>query len=357
MQENVGLHASDRSSGTGGFAVFAETTIPVTGSPADAGATIRADAAPLRVRDGDDAGCLNLNRAQLPRLYGVNPERMSELGAFVGKRGTPPTTRAEDGAAGGRPDVWSLLGEDMGDGSVPGIVGDSNTAMWGLKKRVGDTLAYRDELGGEFLIRVVGVLPMRLSLFDGSLLISDDSFTRLFPSEPGFRAFLVDAGDEPAPDLARRMNRDLEQYGMQAVLAVDRLREFHAVESTYLAMFLVLGGLGLVLGAGGLGVVVLRNGFERRQEFALLDALGFEKAKILWIVLGENAGLAAAGILVGVAAAAVSIVPVAVYSGTSVSVGVQSALLAVIIGANAAAVIVATILAMPKAPADYLREE
>ncbi|MCX5771921.1 MAG: ABC transporter permease [Candidatus Hydrogenedentes bacterium] len=68
MQENVGLHASDRSSGTGGFAVFAETTIPVTGSPADAGATIRADAAPLRVRDGDDAGCLNLNRAQLPTV-------------------------------------------------------------------------------------------------------------------------------------------------------------------------------------------------------------------------------------------------------------------------------------------------
>ncbi|MCX5771920.1 MAG: FtsX-like permease family protein [Candidatus Hydrogenedentes bacterium] len=218
-------------------------------------------------------------------------------------------------------------------------------------------VADRDELGGEFLIRVVGVLPMRLSLFDGSLLISDDSFTRLFPSEPGFRAFLVDAGGEPAPDLARRMNRDLEPYGMQAVLAVDRLREYHAVESTYLAMFLVLGGLGLVLGAGGLGVVVLRNGFERRQEFALLDALGFEKAKILWIVLSENAGLAAAGILVGVAAAAVSIVPVAAYSGTSVSVGVQSALLAVIIGANAAAVIVATILAMPKAPADYLREE
>jgi len=57
------------------------------------------------------------------------------------------------------------------------------------------------------------------------------------------------------------------------------------------------------------------------------------------------------------AAAAVSIVPIAVYSRTSVSVAVQCALIALIIGANAAAVITATLLAMPKVPADHLREE
>ena len=358
MQENVALHAYDRGSGTGGFSVFAETTIPISGSAADVAEMMKAKAVALRVRDGDDAGCLNLNRAQLPKLFGVNPETMNELGAFVGvtKSGTPPTTRTEK-RGGGRPNVWNLLSENMADGAVPAVVGDSNTAMWGLKKRVGDTLPYRDEIGREFAIRVVGVLPMRLSLFQGSLIMSDEAFTRLFPSESGFRAFLVDAGDEPVPDLARRLNRDLDQYGMQAVPAVDRLREFHAVESTYLAMFLVLGGLGLVLGAGGIGVVVLRNGFERRHEFALLHALGYEKGTILRILLAENMALAAAGIMVGTAAAAVSIVPIAIYSRTSVSVGVQCALIALIMAANAVAVITATFLAMPKAPADHLREE
>ncbi|HUW61990.1 MAG TPA: ABC transporter permease [Candidatus Bathyarchaeia archaeon] len=356
MQENVALNANDRGSGTGGFAVFAETTIPVSGSAADVAEMMKAKAVALRVRDGDDAGCLNLNRAQLPRLFGVNPEAMSDLGAFVEKRGTPPTTRAKK-RGGVRGDVWNLLSENMADGAAPAMIGDSNTAMWGLKKKVGDTLPYRDERGREFAIRVVGVLPMRLSLFQGSLLISDEVFTRLFPSESGFRAFLIDAGDGPAPDLARRLNRDLDQYGMQAVPAVDRLREFYAVESTYLAMFLVLGGLGLVLGAGGIGVVVLRNGFERRGEFALLDALGYEKGTMMGILLAENGALAGAGILVGMAAAAVSIVPIAVYSRTSVSVAVQCALIALIIGANAAAVITATLLAMPKVPADHLREE
>jgi len=358
MQENVALHANDRGSGTGGFAVFAETTIPLTGSPANAAGMVKAKAVALRVRDGDDAGCLNLNRAQLPRLFGVNPETMSELGAFLPakKRGTPPTKTGgcPDGV---RPDVWNLLRESMADGAVAAIIGDSDTAMWGLKKGVGATLPYRDESGGEFVIRIAGVLPMRLSLFQGSLLISDEAFTRLFPSESGFRAFLIDAGEEPPPDLARRLNRDLDQYGMQAVPAVDRLREFYAVESTYLAMFLVLGGLGLVLGAGGIGVVVLRNGFERRQEFALLDALGYEKATILRIVLSENATLAAAGILVGMAAAAVSIVPIAIYSRTSISVAVQCGLIALIIAANAVAVVAATFGALPKTPADHLREE
>ena len=353
MQENMGLHANDRSSGTGGFSVFAETTIPLRGSPADVAGTIKATAVPLRVRDGDEAGCLNLNRAQLPKLFGVDSETMSELGAFLPAKesGTPPTKTR------GRPNVWNLLSETLPDGEVPAIVGDSDTAMWGLKKKVGDTLPYRDETGAEVVIRIVGMLPMRLSLFQGSLLISDQSFTRLFPSESGFRAFLIDAGDEPAPDLARRIDRGLQQYGMQAVPAVDRLREFYAVESTYLAMFLVLGGLGLVLGAGGIGVVVLRNGFERRHEFALLHALGFEKATILRILLAENAVLAAAGIAVGMAAAAVSIVPIAFYSRTSVSLAVQSALLALIIAANAVAVIAATLLALPKTPADHLREE
>ena len=35
------------------------------------------------MRDGDDASCLNLNRAQKPRLLGVNPESLQQRQAFT----------------------------------------------------------------------------------------------------------------------------------------------------------------------------------------------------------------------------------------------------------------------------------
>lgn len=354
MQENVALHPGNRTSGTGGFGVFAETTIPLLGTPDEIAHKLGSEAVPLRVRDGDDAGCLNLNRAQLPRLYAVNPATMAKLGAFD-------------------PQIWNLLslrGDVQRSGTstkqsrrypaearIPALIGDSDTAMWGLQKKTGDTIAYRDETGRDFQIRIAGTLPMRLSLFQGSLLISEETFTRLFPAEAGFRAFLIDTPDGDAPALARRLNRDFEKYGMQAVPAVQRLREFYSVESTYLAMFLVLGGLGLVLGAGGVGVVVLRNGFERRAELALLHALGFEKSTLFRIMLAENAALAAAGIGIGVLAAAVAIIPIALFSKTAVSLPLQAAILAAVLAANAIAVTIATRLALPQNPTQHLREE
>ena len=48
--------------------------------------------------------------------------------------------------------------------------------------------------------------------------------------------------------------------------AARRLAQFNAVQNTYLNTFQVLGGLGLLLGSAGLGVVVLRNVLERRNE-------------------------------------------------------------------------------------------
>src|SRR5206468_14946 len=76
--------ASRRSSGTGGFALIGEATMPVVqdlnskagreffglGEKELAGVEF----VPFRVREGDEASCLNLNRAQKPRLLGVRPE-------------------------------------------------------------------------------------------------------------------------------------------------------------------------------------------------------------------------------------------------------------------------------------------
>lgn len=348
MQANVALNADRRTSGTGGFAVFAETTVPILGSPSEINGMMKTETVPLRVRDGDDAGCLNLNRAQMPRIFGVDSQRLADLGAFA-PRG-----------------LWELLDHDLPEGSIPALVGDSDTAMWGLKKKTGpadgDVLEYRDGFGHEFKIKLVGQLPMRLSVFQGSLLISEKTFTRLFPAESGFRAFLLDANEasktqEKVSELVGMLNREFERSGMEAVPAVQRLRDFYAVEATYLAMFLLLGGLGLILGAGGVAIVVLRNTFERRTEIAILGALGYEKQTLLRVFLVEHAFLLVAGIGMGTLAAALSIVPLVIYSQTTVSIPLQGFILAGIVLANITGIAASLFAAFPENPIADLRGE
>jgi len=38
---------------------------------------------PMRLREGDDASCLNLNRAQTPQLLGVQPELLNDYGGSL----------------------------------------------------------------------------------------------------------------------------------------------------------------------------------------------------------------------------------------------------------------------------------
>jgi ABC-type antimicrobial peptide transport system permease subunit len=357
MQENVALHADERNSGTGGFRIFAETTAPIVGTPEELSKKLAAEAVPLRVRDGDDAGCLNLNHAQTPRLFGVDAKRLAAFGAFV-RSGSGNT-------------LWGLLDQELPDGLIPALVGDSNTAMWGLKKKTGekdgDVLSYRGESGKEFKLKLVGQLPMRLSVFQGSILISDEAFTRMFPSEAGFRAFLIDAprrshsqvelGNETDEAISARLNRDFERYGMEAVPTIQRLRDFYAVESTYLAMFLVLGGLGLILGAGGVGTVVLRNVFERRAEVALFHALGYERKTVFRLLFAEHGLLVLCGIALGTVAAASAILPLVLFSRTTVSAGLQIALLAFIVLADLVSVAVLLRAGLSQNPIPDLRHE
>jgi putative ABC transport system permease protein len=255
-------------SGTGGFSVFASTTAPIKVEDGNVLGVERDAIVPLRLWDGDDAGCLNLNRALRPRLFGVEPRQFIERPAFA----SPEEVEA----------LWSLLEMPLEAGVVPALVGDSDTAMWGLQAKTdpetGTEYDYQNDAGTSFKIRAVGKLPMRLSLFQGSLLISETNFTRLFPHEGGYRAFLLDA-DDPK-ETAAQLNREYGKAGMEAVSAEERLRAFYAVERSYLAMFLLLGGLGLLLGAGGASIVVLRNLSERRAEFALFLAVGYEPQQV-----------------------------------------------------------------------------
>lgn len=300
MLEDVGADADKRESGTGGFAVFGVSAVPVQddlNSP-EGRKKLRLDGEALlqdvgivsmKVHDGDDASCLNLNRAQTPRLIGVNPDDFAVRKAFM------------EESSGGK--LWELLNEQLPDGVVPGLAGDVNTAMWGLQKKVGredgGTLTYRDERGDEFKVKLVGSLPMSLSVFQGSILIPAAAFTAKYPSESGYRMFLIDAPAGNAAAVKDLLSSRLSKLGFDLVSTVDRLREFYMVESTYMAMFLVLGGLGLILGSAGMGIVVMRNIMERRGEFGLLKAVGYSTAQLCMVLLAEHWLILAMGLALG----------------------------------------------------------
>ena len=324
MQEDLDAESPERFSGTGGFALYGESTIPVQDNPGtpEGRRNLKLDLDPgfggigivlLKVKEGDDASCLNLNRAQSPRLLGVDPRELASRGAFQPRGGG---------------DVWRLLEENLPDGSVPALAGDANTAAWGLKVKTGGekggTLLYRDERGQEFRVKLVGSLPVRLSVFQGSVIIKTADFTEKFPSESGYRAFLVDAPRGAERKAGEILARRLGRAGVDFVPAVERLKEFYAVESTYLNMFLVLGGLGLILGSAGMGVVVLRNIMERKGELALLRAVGYSPARVRRVVFAEHWLLLAAGLAVGILSSLAAMWPALAAPGVKIPLGAMA---------------------------------
>ncbi len=309
--------AHRRSSGTGGFALIAESSLPV---PVDLNTRSGrehfglGDAAlegvgfvNFRVREGDDASCLNLDRAQRPRMLGVRPEALGGRGAFRFGR----LAKGVEGGSG-----WAALkGWREEDGRIVEVpaIGDAASIQWALGKSIGDTLEMEDERGRPFRVRLVG--GVMNSVLQGSLVIDEDAMVRLFPGVTGYRWFLVDVGAGGEGAVSATLSRALSDVGLEVQPATRRLAELNAVQNTYLSTFQILGGLGVLLGSAGLGVVVLRNVLERRGELALLTAVGFGRRSVGRLVLVEHAALLAAGLGVGLAGAVVAVGPSVGASG------------------------------------------
>lgn len=309
----------ERRSGTGGFALFAQSTLPIyedLNDPKtrdsfgiDGEKISAARVVAMRVREGDDASCLNLNRAMQPRLLGVRPDELRSRGAFT-FQSTLDKTRGRD--------AWLSLDAPPADGTVA-AVGDEQTVRWALGKKLGDTIGFTDDGGATFRVKIVGVLAG--SILQGSLVISERNFIARFPSSAGCRTFLVDAPWDRADAVAQELSRALRDRGFEAVPAWRRLADFQAVENTYLAIFQALGGLGLLLGSVGLAIVVLRNVMERRGEFALMQAVGFQPRELQRLVLGEHWLLIALGLVIGVIAAFAAVLPAFTAPGAEKSFG------------------------------------
>ncbi|MBC8481227.1 MAG: ABC transporter permease, partial [Planctomycetes bacterium] len=304
-----------RQSGTGGFDLMGESAIGVlydlnskSGRKSvglDANETEDTEIVQLRVRDGDDASCFNLNRAQQPRLLGIDPKKLQQRKTFSFTR-----TIEENKSAG-----WNLLDLNLGD-DVVAAIGDEATIKWGLGKSVGDEIVYSNDNGKRFRVRLVAML--KNSILQGSLLIAEEDFIRHFPTEAGYRLFLVDTPAEKAKSISETLSTRLKDYGLEVTTTAQKLSAFSAVENSYLSIFQLLGSFGLILGSVGLGVVVGRNVLDRTGEFAMLRAIGFNRKALKLMVFYEHVGLMFFGLFLGSITALIAIFPVLKESVTEV---------------------------------------
>jgi len=332
--------ATKRSSGTGGFALVGDSTLPVVHDlnsksgreffGFDSEKLAGVEFVPFRVRDGDDASCLNLNRAQKPRLLGVKTEMLEERFTFAkgtgwdalistrlqpGGRGTPESKNRLSGFTNSNQTANTGLKPGANEIEIPAI-GDANSIQWAMGRKVGGTIDYVDERGQPFKVRIVGAVVN--SILQGSLIIDEAAFIKRFPSESGYRMFLIDSPTNRTAEVSATLSRALQDVGLELQPTEQRLAAFNAVQNTYLNTFQILGGLGLLLGSAGLGVVVLRNVLERRGELALLLAVGFRARSLRWLVLSEHGALLWLGLGVGVIAAIVAVLPSLLSPGAEV---------------------------------------
>ena len=326
MKQDPAADAASASSGSGGFGWMVETSLPMPGDTGDTlirnalGGAGRGELLAFRVREGDEAGCLNLNHATQPRLLGVSPDAAGALRAF-----DPSPANAS---------AWALLKQPMPDDTVPVLAGDLTTVEYGLQGqagvRDGSVYAYTGEDGTVWRLRVVGALPVRTGVLQGNLIVDEATFTRMYPSAPGHGLWLVRSalpeGERAA--VPERMRRALGRHGGLVTPTRDRLQLLGAVESTYLDMFLVLGGLGVVLGAAGVGLVMLRNAAARRSELAVLRAVGVPSRQVLAYLLAEHLYVLVAGLVAGVVPALVAVQPALRSLGHGMPVGAMAAIIA-----------------------------
>ncbi len=315
VRSGTSVNVRDRRSGAGGFDLIARTSAPLAigfDTPqgranlgfdeADEGVMRDIEVVPFLVSPGVDASCLNLARPTAPRVLGV-PRAMVERGGF--------SVRTAQRLA----NPWSLLEAPIRRGEVAAF-GDAESVRWILQSRLGGKLA-RDTSAGRFTLRFDGLVPF--SIFAGEVLVSESSFRAMFPGIDAPAYFLIRTGEGKANAVADALRRNLGEAGMEVRLTREVLDELMGVQNTYLAAFLVLGGLGLALGVLGIGAVLLRSAHERRSELGILAAMGITRARLASLMLAESAALLVYGAMLGVAAGLAAAAPRIASGDTSVN--------------------------------------
>ena len=179
-----------RSGGTGGYLLWCENTIGVkedlnskAGKKAlglDTDELADMHFVQIKRSPGNDASCLNLNHITAPPLLGIDPE------SFISNNSFTFSKALKSGSIKNR---WEYLDLPAENNTIYGIA-DQTVLEWGLKIKIGDTLALRAENGQPLRIIIAGGLQS--SVFQGNVLIGMKNFTHYFPSVSGSQLLLID---------------------------------------------------------------------------------------------------------------------------------------------------------------------
>jgi ABC-type antimicrobial peptide transport system permease subunit len=295
------------SGGTGGYLLWGEASVPVKGSLTsyagrkefglDDPGLSELSILQGRKTAGNDASCLNLNNIASPPLLGIDTDEFVDRGSFS-------FAVTMKGFKGNNP--WESLDQPPVDETIYGIA-DQTVMQYGLMIKAGDTLRIRSESGQ--VLNVVLVAGLKSSVFQGFVLIGIDNFKKYFPSIAGSQIFLADGNTEMENEYISILDDRLAEYGVHFEPAADRLASFFVVTNTYLSVFTILGGIGMILGVAGLGLILIRNFNQRKKDFGIMLAEGFSVITVRNMIFGEHARILTSGIFTGLISAFVATRP------------------------------------------------
>lgn len=284
------------SSGTGGFKLWIETSVPVTGNDLTYSFG-NENIIPVFSKDGDDASCLNLNKIQNPKILGVSNENFEKRKSFSFDNLSELIDKENP---------WLSLNQSFGKNIIPAYA-DQTVIDWGIMRKIGDTLFYKNEFGENLYLIICGGLSS--SIFQGNILISEKHFKDNFPSSGSPKLFLADIANKSIDSVSAILNTQLQDYGVNIENTSDKLAQFNSVTNTYLSVFMILGALGVIIGTVGAGIIFYRNYNERKSEFALLISVGYTKKNLLSLLLKENSVIVFVSLFVGLVSSAFAILP------------------------------------------------
>ncbi len=314
--------------GSGGFELIAESSLPIFRDPGtivsreetlsteDFNALRQVSILSFRERPGEDASCNNLFQVAQPTILGV-PSSLAQHQLAL-----PEAKRFRWASASTEHETpWHALGQ-IGNGTeadpIP-VVLDMNTAAWSLHQGAALGAITKIQMDDRVIyFRTVGLLAD--SIMQGKLLISEHNFSQLFPEISGYRYFLIHDEDKDTQSIINAMENGWSDQGLDVTPAVEVLTKLLAVQNTYISAFQAIGALGLLLGTVGLAIVQVRSVIERRRELALMQAIGFSRSRLAGLLIAESATLLVAGLIIGISAAALALVPYAISNHSATNI-------------------------------------
>nr|WP_321451443.1 ABC transporter permease [uncultured Carboxylicivirga sp.] len=307
---SVGLNRQDFSdhskliNGTGGYTLWAESTVPVyyDMNSQQGRSKLNLNDLPANTSilqclryEADEASCLNLNKVSTPTVLGLDINQLNNS-EFKIQNSLNDWNRRQ---------VLAQMQTKQNE-AYPALV-DATVLQWSLVKSIGDTLRYHGVDGKEILIQIIGTLSN--SVFQGNILMDKNLFTEIWPEKKGIEIFLVQTDEKDIQPTKQLLQQALNNYGVLVTTTNDRLRQFNTVTDTYLSIFLTLGGLGLLLGIFAFIIVIRKNLATREAEIKMYFMLGFPSNRIRSLLYNENLLVPIYALLSGIIASLIGVSP------------------------------------------------